>query len=148
MEYRNRTTRRLCLSCLLMKALRRIRVPGDPKDWMTKLRGERSVGRWLVGVDLDSAGAIRAVSSELDVALVTPGGVPGVLNEPVVLAVLGAVSNGEHGVIEVGSALGAGEDTGVVGLEDHLVGLDGDGKRLGVKSSHHLGWVGWGDVDV
>ena len=99
-------------------------------------------------VDLDTAGTIRVVHAELDVTLVPPGGVPRVLDEPVVLSILGTIADGEDGVIEVGSALGGGEDTGLVGLEDELVGLDGDGERLLVEGSLHLGLVGWGDIDI
>ena len=107
-----------------------------------------SVGGRSLWVDLDTAGTIRAVHAELDVTLVTPGGVPRVLDEPVVLSILGTIADGEDGVIEVGSALGGGEDTGLVGLEDELVGLDGNGERLIVEGSLHLGAVGWGDVDI
>ena len=92
----------------------------------------------MVGVHLNTAGTVSGVHAELDVALVTPGGVPGVLNEPVVLTVLSAVTDGKDGVIELGAALGAGKDTALVGLEDHLVGLDGNGKRLSVEGSLHL----------
>ena len=53
-------------------------------------------------VDLDTAGTIRAVHAELDVTLVTPGGVPRVLDEPVLSAIRpGTVADGEDGVIEV-----------------------------------------------
>merc|ERR1719384_1273677 len=117
-------------------------------DWMNSKSLIDSVGGRLVGVDLHTANTVGGSSSELDVALVTPGGVPGVLNEPVVVAILSAVADGEHGVVEVGAALGAGEDTGLVGLEDELVGLDGDGEWLDVEGGHHLGWAAWGDVNV
>ena len=108
----------------------------------------RSVGVDGLWLHLDTADTVSGGSSELDVALVTPGGVPGVLDEPVVLATLGAVADGKDGVVEVGSALVGGEDTGLVGLEDVLVGLNGDSEGLGVEGSHHLGWGGWGDVNV
>ena len=106
-----------------------------------------SVGGGGLWVNLDTANTIGVIHAELDVTLVTPGGVPGVLDEPVVLSILGTIADSEDGVIEGGSAFGGGEDTGRVGLEDHLVGLDGDGKRLLVEGSLHLGLVGWGDVD-
>ena len=106
-----------------------------------------SVGGGGLWVNLDTADTIGVIHAELDVTLVTPGGVPGVLDEPVVLSILGTIADSEDGVIEVGSASRGGEDTGRVGLEDHLVGLDGDGKRLLVEGSLHLGLVGWGDVD-
>ena len=67
------------------------------------------------------------VGSDLDVSLVTPGWSPGVLDEEVVLSRLGSVSDSEDSVIELGSAGGASDDTGGVGLEDSLVSLDGNG---------------------
>ena len=35
----------------------------------------------------------------------------------------------------------------MVGLEDHLVGLNSDGERRGLESGSHLSWVGWSDVN-
>ena len=49
----------------------------------------RSVGGRDLWVDLDAAGTRSARSGvllELDIALVTPGGVPGVFDQPVVQA--------------------------------------------------------------
>ena len=76
-----------------------------------------SVGVCSVGVDsvgdngerlhLDTTDSFSIDDGELDVALITPGGVPGVLDEPVVLTGLGAPSDGKDGVIEGGSACGA-----------------------------------------
>ena len=74
---------------------------------------------WLLG---DTA----LVGGDLDVSLISPGGTPRVLDEEVLLTVLGSVSDGEDTVVESGSASG-GDDTTVVSLEDVLVGLDGDG---------------------
>ena len=54
---------------------------------------------------------MAVVLGELDVAVVAPGGIPRVLDEPVVLAILGAVADDEHGVVEVGTAAGGGQDT-------------------------------------
>ena len=102
-------------------------------------------GFWL---HLDTADTITIDDSELDVALVAPGGVPGVLNEPVFRSVLGAPADGEHGVVKSGAALGAVEDTALVGLEDVLVGLDGDGKGLRGEGSLHLGDVAGSDEAV
>lgn len=85
---------------------------------------------------------------ELDVALVTPSGAPGVLDEPVLLTILGAVTNSEDGVIAVSSTLAGGQDTGLVGLECHLVGLNRDSERLLVEGGLHLRDVVWGDCEV
>ena len=62
-------------------------------------------------VDLDTADTIGVIHAELDVTLVPPGGVPGVLDEPVVDTILSTVTDDKDGVVEVGSALGGGEDT-------------------------------------
>ena len=105
-----------------------------------------SVGCGELRVKLDAAGAIGGVLGELDVAIVTPGGVPRVLHEPVILAIFGAVTNDQHSVVKIIAAFGARKDATTVGLEDHLVGLDGDGKRRGLEGSQHLGWVGWSNV--
>jgi len=43
------------------------------------------------------------------------------------------------GVVELGAAGGVGEDTGLVRLEDTLIGLDGDGDNLGLDGVHHGG---------
>ena len=80
-----------------------------------------SVGFNPLRIRLDTASTgIVASNSELDVTLITPGGVPGVLDEPVVEAGGGivTVADGEDGVVEGGTAFSAVEDTGAVGLED------------------------------
>ena len=108
----------------------------------SKRRGQleyRSVGLSLGGAHLDSADTVTVDDGELDVALVSPGGVPGVLDEPVVLTGLSAVADSEDGVIERGAALGGVEDTSLVGLPDHLVGLDEDGDGGDGESGLHLG---------
>ena len=51
-------------------------------------------------------------------------------------------------MIEVGSALGVGKDTSLVGLEDHLVSLDGNSEGLLVEGGLHLVGVVGGDVSV
>ena len=109
-----------------------------------------SVGSDGLRLHLDTADTIAIDDSELDVALVTPGGVPGVLNEPVVQAGGGvsAPADGEDGVVKIGAALGAVEDTTAVGLEDVLVGLDGDGKGLGGEGGLHLADVRGSDEAV
>ena len=106
----------------------------------------RSVTCSLVGSGversvLDTADTLTVSDGELDVALVTPGGVPRVLDEPVVKTggLIGAIADSEDGVIESSAAVGGVEDTGGVGLEDHLVGLDGDSERLLLKGGLHLG---------
>ena len=90
-----------------------------------------SVGGWELWVELDTADA-GAVASDghSHVASLTPVSVPAVLHDPVLSAVLGAVANENDGVVDVGAAGRAVEDTAGVGHEGYVVGLDGDGDRL------------------
>ena len=108
----------------------------------------RSVGVDGLWLHLDTADTVAINDSELDVTLVTPGGVPGVLDEPVVLAGLSAPSDGKDGVVEAGTARGAVENTTLVGLEDVLVGLDRDSKGLNGKGGLHLADVAGGDETI
>ena len=77
------------------------------------------VGR-LLGDTADVSG------TDLDVAVLTPGGAPGVLDEEVLLTVLSAIADSEDTVVELGSAGGTSDNTTGVALEGHSVGLDGD----------------------
>ena len=97
-----------------------------------------SVGLRDLGVNLDAASTSVVVLLELDIALVAPGGVPGILDEPIVHAVLTAVSNDEHGVVDDVAAGARAYDTGRVIPEDVLVSLDADSNRLLNESSQHL----------
>lgn len=93
----------------------------------------RSLGGDCVGVDglhVDTADASTILNSDLEIALVTPGGGPRVLNQEVGSAVFGTVTNCEDTMIEVDSAFTAGDDSGFVMLEDGLVSLDGHGNGL------------------
>jgi len=89
---------------------------------------------------LDTADTLAFLGSDLDVAVVTPRGTPGVSNDVVVLARLrvGSIANSGDGVVEVSSALSRVHDTTSVHLEDRLVGLDGDGDWLLSNSSLEL----------
>jgi hypothetical protein len=114
----------------------------------------RSLDAGVDGAHLDTADTGSIDGSELDVAINTPGGAPGVLDEPVVLSVLVTVADGEDGVVECGSASFGVEDTGGVGLEDVGVSLDRDGDGLSSKGSLEGGngvgadLVGAGDLDL
>ena len=58
-----------------------------------------------VDILVDAADTLAAVGhADLDVALVTPGGVPGVLDEPVVGTVLGTVADCEDSMVKGGAA--------------------------------------------
>ena len=109
----------------------------------------RSVGGWVGwGSGLDTADTSTIFDSDLDVSCVSPGCAPRVLDEVVLGTVLDTVSDGEDTVVKVGSALGSGDDTGVVHLEDELVGLDGDGDWLLVEGGLELLWGVDGDISV
>ena len=52
-------------------------------------------------------------------------------------------------MIEIGSACGAVKDTGLVGLEDILVGFNDDGKRSVLEEAGlHLVYAFWGDEAI
>ena len=93
---------------------------------------------------LDTTNTFAFLNSELDVALITPPGVPRVLDQPVLLAVLSAVADSKHCVVEI-SAAAAAKDTGTVSLEGTLVGLNDDREGLLSKGSFHLRNVIWFD---
>jgi hypothetical protein len=74
-----------------------------------------------------------------DETLVTPRCTPGVLDNPVVIS----VTNNENTVVKL-STTWAGEDTTGVGLEAHLVSLNGNGNwTLGNSSSELILVVLW-----
>jgi len=100
-----------------------------------------------VHLDTADTGTVTG-GADLDVSIETPGGVPGVLDEVVVLTVLGTVSNSEDGVIEGGTASGGGHNTGGVELVDELVGLNGDSNGTLVEGGMELGGGLSGDIRV
>ena len=69
---------------------------------------------------------------ELDVSLVSPRGVPGVLDNGVGDTILNSVTDGEDTVVELVSA-SVGQDTSRVELEGGLVSLDGNGGGSGLE---------------
>jgi len=99
-----------------------------------------SVGGGGAGAHEDTADT-WAVAGDLDlhVALVTPGGAPGVSHDPVLDAVLDTPAGKTGGVIELSAALLRVEDSGLVGLEDGLVSLNGGVLRGGGEGGLELG---------
>lgn len=74
---------------------------------------------------MDTANTESFLGGDLHVALFTPAGRPGVLDEPVVGASRDTVADGEHGVVDVDTAGSCiGEDTRLVGLEVSGLGID------------------------
>merc|ERR1719183_1932932 len=85
---------------------------------------ERAAHGWVRWRAISDTALVHATLDQ-DVAVHTPRCTPGVLHLPVVSATLRAKADGEHTVVEVGSAV-ACEHTAGVHLEAHLVGLDGN----------------------
>ena len=69
----------------------------------------------------------------------TPGGVPGVLNEHVVSALPLAITNSEHCMVQwvtiiwVGEAIVCSNDTALVRMDVYIISINSDGKRLSIK---------------
>ena len=61
-----------------------------------------SVSRRISGRHLDTTDTLTFFNCELDIALVTPNGVPGVLNKPVFLpgSSIRAITDSEDGVVK------------------------------------------------
>jgi len=96
---------------------------------------------------LDTADTSTISGTDLDVSDITPGGSPRVLDS-VVWGSGGFVSDGEDTVVQVGSASGTSDDTGLVVSEDGCVSLDGNGDwALGNGSLELSSVVGW-DISV
>ena len=94
--------------------------------------------------------ALVAALGHLDVAVETPAGAPGVLDEPVVLSVLGSVADGQHSVVQVIVAIHAARlvvNAARVQLEREVAGVDGDGDGADVGDGVlHLALVPGGDL--
>ena len=97
---------------------------------------------------MDTADSLTFNGGNLEISSISPSSTPGVSDDPVVLSSFGSVSDSTDGVIEVGSTLLGVEDSGGVHLEDHLVGLDGEGNWGLGKSSLKLGDGLSGDVGI
>ena len=68
---------------------------------------------------------VSVVAAHLDVAALTPAGAPRVLDEPVVLSVLGGIADGQDGMVQAGGgAVRLIVHTARVQLERHLGGVD------------------------
>ena len=70
------------------------------------MKANSSVGGRVDRGHLDAADTLAFNAGELDVALITPVGVPGVLDEPVVqiTSLVVTVSNDKDAVVKVGAA--------------------------------------------
>jgi hypothetical protein len=81
----------------------------------------------------------NTVSTNLDVSFVTPGWAPRVLDEEVILTVLGTIADSKDTVVKLGTARGASDNTLGVTLEGHLVSLNGNRDGLLSNGSLQLG---------
>ncbi len=104
-----------------------------------------SVGGRVESVLLDTADTGTFLNTDSNVTLITPPGVPRVLNEVVVNTVEGTVADSEDGVVKVDTTGSTGDDTSLVVLEDRSVGLNGDGNGLLVEGGLELGGGLFGD---
>mmetsp|Transcript_33436 Transcript_33436/g.75680 ORF Transcript_33436/g.75680 Transcript_33436/m.75680 type:complete len:443 (-) Transcript_33436:127-1455(-) len=95
-------------------------------QWFLLLLADHRVSRPI----LDPTLAIqRNTTLDADVAILAPGGPPGVLHLPIVGAVLRAVAYDQDTMVKLRTA-GLGQDATCIELECHLVSLDGDRDRL------------------
>lgn len=88
---------------------------------------------------LDTADTLSVLNTDSDVTLITPPGVPRVLDEVVRSTIQSTVTNSEDGVVKRVTTGGSSDDTRVVVLVDRSVSLNGDGNGLLVKSGLELG---------
>jgi len=101
-----------------------------------RTRLEVGVGGGHEHAALSGSVVVLGATAQKDVALVSPGGTPRVLDLVVVVTALSSVADGEDTVVEVSSA-GASEDTRGVELEVLLVSLDGNRHGLLGEGIHH-----------
>ena len=94
----------------------------------------------IVHEDLDTADTnvtCIVLNFELDETFITPGGVPGVLDQPVMQTsgLVNAVADHEHGMVDrvkvsITQAIFCIYDTACIGVDILVIGRNNDGKRL------------------
>jgi len=100
-----------------------------------------SVCGWENWLHLDTTDTGSRCNSNLNVTIDTPVWSPGVFDKVVFLSVLCSITDSKNSVIKGCSALSRGKDTTSVGLENGLVGLDGNGDWSLGNGSLELVWV-------
>ena len=105
--------------------------------------------RWIGWISLDAADADAGGDSDLDIAFVSPGCAPGVLDEVILnTGCVSAVANCKNTVVQGGSTSTGGDDTSTVVLKDSCIGFNSDRDWAFGKGSFELGWVVDGDICV
>ena len=94
-------------------------------------------GEWVGGSLSDTA----LVWCDLNVAVGAPSSSPGVLDEEVILTAFSSVANSENTVIKSITA-SRGDNSGMISLEDELIGLDGNRDWSLVEGCSELGACG------
>ena len=122
-------------------------------SWIKDIRSSisnNSLSVWgrVEWVHLNTANTITIGNSNLNVAQITPGSVPRVLNEPVLetRGGIGTIANGEDSVVQVSAAVSVVKDATLIEGESMWVGLDRDSERLLRQRSLHLNWVWVGNL--
>lgn len=87
------------------------------------------LNEWIRGIGNDTA-LVFLIASHLDISVLSPGGSPGVLHQPVVDTVLGSITYGESSVIQAVVAGAFVEDTSSV--VHHVVSVDVDRDRTNI----------------
>lgn len=111
----------------------------------TRTRGRASTSSRVGGLIQETTLTIRRfdVSAHADITLLTPGGSPRVLDDPVV----SSVTDSQDTMIQLFTA-SSGENTTLVMLETSLVSFNGNGNRSLSKSSLKLIWVLFRNISV
>lgn len=116
-------------------------ISKEDQRWLTmQVLALWSVSLRCEGVHLDTADAWTILDGNFNITLITPSGVPRVLNQPIVEARGGVVTHtdDEDGVIKAGATQGRVQDAGSVCPENLLVSLDRDSEGLSHEGTLHL----------
>jgi len=125
-------------------SLGRIHSAVAARAWR-RTRGRASTSSRVGGLIQETTFTIRRfdVSAHADVTLLTPGGSPRVLDNPVV----SSVTDSQDTMIQLFTA-SSGKNTTLVMLETSLVSFNGNGNRSLGKSSLKLVWVLFRNISV
>lgn len=77
------------------------------------------------GLLLDATDSFAGLHANLDIACVTPGGSPRVLDKVVLSPILRTVADGQDSMVELGATGRSSDDSRLVRLEGSFVSFDG-----------------------